>query len=232
LDLSSCRELSTLTKACSALENTVTSVESLHRLYNQIDDSSSDSAETPEKQDLLRAMLLFSASGLDATIKRLIKDALYEVAEANQGSFEQLRSYIGKKIIKSDSQGKYQEAVLIDTDILTSLLLTDDPKKKVIDVLGDDLLQTSFQSADQVLRAAAYFAIETEKITDDVSKMRNIFKVRNKITHESDFVDSEDDGDIDRVSRDENEMIEMTNDLLKITYNLISGVRDNLEPAE
>ena len=52
------------------LQTAKDTVESFFKMYEEIDDNEN------KKQDLLRAIILFSCSGIDAVIKQLINDAL------------------------------------------------------------------------------------------------------------------------------------------------------------
>jgi hypothetical protein len=51
-----------------------------------------------------------------------------------------------------------------------------------------ELTASSLQSKDQLLRVAAYFAIEASEISADLAKLQKIFQARNQIAHEMDIL--------------------------------------------
>ena len=53
---------------------------------------------TDEEQDLLRAMLLFAASGLDSMVKQLIRDALPIVIPKHKGALANLESFLSRHL--------------------------------------------------------------------------------------------------------------------------------------
>jgi NADH dehydrogenase FAD-containing subunit len=55
---------------------------------------------TDEKQDLLRAMLIFATAGLDSMVKQLITDALPSVIEIDLGATAMFKKYVERRLEK------------------------------------------------------------------------------------------------------------------------------------
>src|SRR5262245_15398576 len=55
-------------------------------------------ALTDAEQDLLRAMLVFAAAGLDSLLKRLIRDALGSLAERDADVQRELEAFVSRRI--------------------------------------------------------------------------------------------------------------------------------------
>ena len=70
----------------------------LHVFQTVVD---ADGVATSEQQDLLRAMLVFSCSGLDATVKQLVLDALPLVIDNDRGANDEFKKFVDRKIRRS-----------------------------------------------------------------------------------------------------------------------------------
>ena len=73
------------------LQTAKDTVESFFKMYEEIDDNEN------KKQDLLRAIILFSCSGIDAVIKQLINDALETIIMIDDGAENNFKSFVDKK---------------------------------------------------------------------------------------------------------------------------------------
>lgn len=73
------------------LQTAKDTVESFFKMYEEIDDNEN------KKQDLLRAIILFSCSGIDAVIKQLINDALETIIMIDDGAENNFKSFVEKK---------------------------------------------------------------------------------------------------------------------------------------
>ena len=180
-----------LHKSNSILISLKKTIESFYTLY----DSLGNDKET-QKQDLLRAIILFSCSGIDSIVKQLVNDTLDYVIEHDEGAFNHFKNYTEKKLIVKNESG-------INSKLFAELFTCDNPKQTLIDVLKKDLTSNSLQSADELLKVGSVFniettkketinaitTIETTKLVDgkqNHEKLRRIFIVRNQITHEMD----------------------------------------------
>ena len=135
-----------LTKSNMILESLKNTINSFFNLYNI-------SGNEEEKQNILRAIIIFSCSGVDAIVKQLINDTLEYVIEHDEGAFNQFKQFSTKKI-QNKSETNY--------NLLTELLVSEHPRKILISSLKNELTQNSLQSAEELFRVASYFNIETK----------------------------------------------------------------------
>lgn len=137
---------------------------------------------TDEEQDILRAMLVMAAAGLDSCLKQLIRDTLPHLAERDikvQQGFE-------KFIRQSLSGGEMDSDATNGVKFLARVLATRSPYGRAIDEYVRDLTGDSLQSADQVLSAVAALGLDNRRLSIDPDLLREVFGVRNKIIHEFD----------------------------------------------
>ena len=166
-----------LNKSNTILISLKKTIESFYTLYNSLDDD-----KETQKQDLLRAIILFSCSGIDSIVKQLVNDTLDYVIEHDEGAFNQFKNYTEKKLILKNEAG-------INSKLFAELFTCGNPKQTLIDVLKKDLTSNSLQSADELLKVGSVFNIETANLVngkEEHEKLRKIFTVRNQITHEMD----------------------------------------------
>lgn len=201
------------------------SVSNLYSIYQR--DKKSDIRHTD--QDILRAMLIFSCSGLDAIIKQLIKDALEIVIIKDRdstGAKQQFQSFVEKKLKKGSFVIDGAEQILVDQKFLAKLLISDQPQKELIISLVKDLMSGSLQSQDELLRVAAYFALTKDGILEDSKTTQEAFKVRNNIIHQMD-VDFGTDNKT-RYKRNEVEMLKLCKNILSISVDFINAVAERV----
>lgn len=166
-----------LNKSNAILISLKSTIESFYTLYNSLDDDKEN-----QKQDLLRAIILFSCSGIDSIVKQLVNDTLDYVIEHDEGAFNQFKNYTEKKLILKNEAG-------INSKLFAELFTCGNPKQTLIDVLKKDLTSNSLQSADELLKVGSVFNIETANLVngkEEHEKLRSVFIVRNQITHEMD----------------------------------------------
>lgn len=166
-----------LNKSNAILISLKNTIESFYTLYNSLDDDKEN-----QKQDLLRAIILFSCSGIDSIVKQLVNDTLDYVIEHDEGAFNQFKNYTEKKLILKNEAG-------INSKLFAELFTCGNPKRTLIDVLKKDLTSNSLQSADELLKVGSFFNIGTANLVNGKEKhekLRRVFIVRNQITHEMD----------------------------------------------
>lgn len=145
-------------------------------------------APTDPQQDLLRAMVLFAASTLDAVVKQLIRDALFVVIERDEGAQSQLKAFVDRRLRRVERAAPEPgRQGLLDVRYLAEVIASGNPRLVLVNDLIDELTGDSLQSRDQLLRVAAHFAVTREEIIDDFDVMALIFRVRNEIAHEMDI---------------------------------------------
>jgi hypothetical protein len=166
---------------------------------------------TDEDEDLLRAMLLFAGSGLDAMVKQLITDALPGVIEQNEGAREQLRVFLARRLRAEEHR----------SELLATMLVSPQPNSLHAPLI-DDLRAGSLQSSEALLRVGAYFDIATQELTSDVRPLDRVFAIRNQVAHEMDCDFSQANGH--RRRRDYTEMTTDAGELFKFAASFLGAV--------
>ncbi|MDR0591581.1 MAG: hypothetical protein LBG75_03470 [Candidatus Nomurabacteria bacterium] len=206
------------------LENTVKSVNDFYALFQV------KSTAEGRKQDLLRAMLVFACSGLDAVIKQLIKDSLAGVIDADQGARQEMVKYVSRSVLQKGIGNEPEQNIRqINTDRLADLLISDNPKRDIVSMHVRNLCSDSLQSKDQILKIASSFAITSDAIMGDPDTIRTAFMVRNQIIHEMD-VDLSDDRN--RRERTEDVIKKYCEEILLVGKKFIAVVSGKLDRAE
>jgi hypothetical protein len=136
---------------------------------------------TDQEQDILRAMLIAAASGLDASIKQLIRDCLQAllVKEDVQAAFE--------KFVQRHLQGGEAESNDLSAKVLAKIISAPDPQKQLIDRYVYELTGDSLQSAEQLLKVCAALGVDSKPILGDLKTLKSIFAARNQMIHELDM---------------------------------------------
>ena len=132
---------------------------------------------TPNK-NYYGQLLVFSAAGLDALIKQLIRDALPKVIDKSDGARVAFVDFIQRQLMR---EPKDAMRILADT------IATPSPRSSLISRYIYSLCDESLQSADQVFRIAACFDVPTRVICPDPKQLKEIFSARNQIIHEMDI---------------------------------------------
>ena len=162
-----------LSRACEAADSFVSAYATVRRTRN------AKGPATDHEQDLMRAALVFAAAGLDSCVKQLVRDTLRIVIAQEEGARRQFTRYVQSKLRRTDGQ---------DLRFLAEAIAADKPTLYIQDQLVAELTRSSLQSKDQILRVAAYFAIEPAEISSDLGRLHEIFQVRNQIAHEMDIL--------------------------------------------
>lgn len=172
--------------------------------------------------DLLRAALVFSSAGIDASMARLVNDAGRVLIRASgTGAHTQYREFL-KQAIPAKSVDSGLRDVLLDMEVEETILTyylsqktkasfqgSGDLKKRVVTVLG---LPTSTLS---------------QSVVHDLDKF---FTARNEIVHQMDFTEGL-GSSVARQSRDINEVIEQCNSALDVAAELVNATVSTLAKA-
>ena len=133
---------------------------------------------TDEEHDLLRAMLLFTCSGLDSMLKHLISDALLGAINNDENVLGKFKKRAATRIMKAGS---------VDANKIVELLMSDEVIKKMLDDDIADLTGSSLQSVNELMKAASYFELDDSFLKSRKEQLRDVFEARNQITHELDI---------------------------------------------
>lgn len=193
------------------LNTTKETIESFFKIYEEL-----NKQEKNRKQDLLRAVVLFACSGIDAVIKQLISDTLEEIIKRDEGAQKNFKNYIEKKI-KNNNES-------YNSKLLSEIFSSDDkPKDTLIRILKNELKANSLQSAEELSKVASFFNVETPNI----EKIKEVFIVRNQITHEMDIDMSS--KSIIRRKRNKSEIMDYSKRIVRLAENYIKSVETKLK---
>lgn len=138
---------------------------------------------TDEEQDILRAMLVMAAAGLDSMTKQLIRDTLPLIIRVNDRAREGLEKYVARQFANDIELANEGRASRFVASLLSSQNLPDRAANEYV----RHLTSGSMQSAEELLKIAAAFGLTRDQVKTDFQSLKEIFEVRNKIIHELDI---------------------------------------------
>ena len=216
----------------------VNSVSSFYTIYQKIRKGSGAGSTTHEEQDLLRAMLVFACSGLDAVVKQLIKDVLPEIINRDiegKGARQEFRKFVERRMKRvnlcegDEKVSKEEKIPALDTNFIAHVLTSNEPKTALLSFLQDYLLGDSLQSRDQLLKAAAHFAITRDQVLADPETTKTAFDIRNNIIHEMDVdLSTKGQGQKKRRVRGAPDMVKYCENVLNIGVCFINVVTERI----
>lgn len=216
------KEIKELKNAKTVFEHANNSVNKFYELFQNR--GSTVGSTTHSDQDLLRAMLVFSCSGLDAVLKQLIKDALHRVIDKEVGAQQEFQKFIERRIKKGTVEDR--DKMIIDTSWIASIFASTIPRDYLIETLQENLLNDSLQSRDQLLKVAAFFAITQKEVLQDPEATKEAFNVRNEIIHE---MDADLNGQKKRKQRSSKDMVKYCKNILQIGSCFINIVQNKID---
>lgn len=210
-------------KSFRILEATRTSVDSFLITFRKVRTSIGRSRKkytstTDEQQDILRAMLVFSAAGLDSCLKQLIRDSLPKLAQIDDSVQNKIETFCAKHI-KGD-----QEIQTQSSKFLSRILFSESTKTALIEEYINYLTGSSLQSYEELFKV--YDALNISSSYLNKEELKSIFNARNNIIHELDIDFSSTRRS--RFQRKKKEMIEYSNNLIKIGDEIISKVNEKI----
>lgn len=211
-------------KAIAMHNQTVAATNSFHSLFCERHKDGKP-AEDHYEQDLLRAMLLFACSGLDAAVKQLVRDALESVIAQDEGSQGQFAKYIERRLKRSASEELGQSTAGFDYGLLAGALASPQPRQALISSLKESLTADSLQSRDQLLKVAAHFALTRDDVLAADKVTKEAFLARNQLAHEMDIDFVAEDKRRDRSYSD---MVRWSENILEVAATFIDRVAEKL----
>jgi hypothetical protein len=183
-------------------------------------------ALTDAEQDLLRAMLVFAAAGLDSLLKQLIRDALHGLAARDAAVQAELETFVTRQI-RPDSELGGDAAS--GRKFIARILVAPVPLSRITEEYIRDLTGESLQSAEQLFRAAKALGVPERSLEVDAKRVKDIFAVRNQIIHEMDIhLDAKDKQARKRRSRTIDGMNNDADCLLRVGQRVIGAVEEKL----
>ncbi|MFJ1551895.1 hypothetical protein [Streptomyces sp. NPDC088246] len=131
-----------------------------------------------DQTDQLRAATVFTSAGLDACLRRLLKDALPTLINGNSAAEGKFKQFINEQL--NEKASKAFRAAVIDPD----------PRTKLIDIYVEALTGSSLQGHKDLQRVRNALGIPESDISDSaLAGLSPFFAARNEIAHELDLVD-------------------------------------------
>lgn len=167
--------------AALILEHSVESANSLWAAYDlaRVNRGKPRGITTDQEQDLLRAMVIAAASGLDACLKRLIRDCLPRLITDSGDVHDAFEKFVARHLQSGEG--------VISVKLLAKTLAAGDAQRHLIEQYVYDLTGDSLQSADQLLRACSAVGADSKTCVGDIADVKKIFAARNQMVHELDM---------------------------------------------
>ncbi len=172
---------------------------------------------TSPEEDLLRAAIVFTGAGLDATLKQLIRDALPALLETSRQAHDKFESFAADKL---------GTAEVADTKMMARYLTSPDPRSRLIEDYIYDLTGSSLQSAEEVDKTAGALGIDDAGLRKRIAGLRGLFVARNEISHELDLQRPEQPGDRTRRSRAIDHTKTLCQEGLEVGQLIVNAVGD------
>jgi hypothetical protein len=176
---------------------------------------------TDQEQDLLRAMLVASASGLDGALKRLIRDALPDLIKRSTPAYEALETFAQRYV-----QSGAGEGAGISAKRMARLLAAHSPQERLIQEYVKELTGDSLQSPDQLFKVCGALGGNAQTLVGDAKALKAVFDARNQIIHELDM--NLTSAKRKRRTRSQTTMKEYSEKLLRLCASVISDTDSRL----
>jgi hypothetical protein len=161
------------------------------------------------REDILRSIIVMAGSGLDATLKQILRDSLPELIKYDSGVRREFAAFISKKLKK---MCETMDNSLFE--IFGTALADDSPRNKLLDEYQKELLRGSLQSAEQIDKLCSVLGMNNCNAGVDREKLKEIFNARNQIVHDFDIDVSNEK--MPRHKRNAEDIINYTNTLLEV----------------
>ena len=177
---------------------------------------------TDDEQDLLRAMLVMAAAGLDAMMKQLVRDTIPVLLPSEANVQDGLEKFVtrrlGTRADTDDQRGRTGNV------LLARALISISPQQTFLAEYLDELSGGSLQSPDELTRVAKALGLDPKIVDKNV--LTPIFRTRNKILHELDI-------SLERDRRRRNhrglqDMVKSANTLLGLAEAILGQVNTKL----
>lgn len=212
-----------LDKAALILKHTHESARALLTAFDMVR-KQTPGGTTDEEQDLLRAMLVFAAAGLDSMVKQLMRDVLPLLVKWDPKAKEGLEKFVVRQL-----RGDVANETLTGTsrNFLARILTAESQQGQAVEEYIYSLTGTSLQSAMQLMHAANALGITPASAGIDEKSLRHIFDIRNKIIHELDI--NFEPLRRNRETRRRAQMLTSTNSLLDVAERIFRAVYSKVD---
>ncbi|MEU4038694.1 hypothetical protein [Streptomyces collinus] len=144
-------------------------------------------------RDQARAAIVFTAAGIDACLRTLLRDSLYTLLQ-----------------LPGDPHGAFVASVMSNrlngelTKATKQAVVDIDPRSALIDLYVQDLTGSSIQGAADLIRCRNALGLKKEAALDEATLKRHqpFFNARHEVVHELDLIDPSGKGTRSRRHRD------------------------------
>jgi hypothetical protein len=175
---------------------------------------------THPENDQLRAAIVFSGAGLDATLKQMIRGTLPLLLEAgNEQAHKKFETFASDKLGTGE---------IADTGAIARYLTSANPRERLIEDYIYDLTGSSLQSKEEVQKVVGALGVNDKELREKVGKLKPLFTARNEISHELDLQSPEKAGDRTRRSRPIGQTKTICNSAFEVAQLLVNDVGSQL----
>ncbi|GAB2554178.1 hypothetical protein [Kribbella endophytica] len=166
--------------------------DTLHVLRERAAEEGNPRRLTDDQLDQVRAAIVFTSAGLDACLRRLLRDVLPVLIKAGGPANGKFIGYLHE----SRLQGNLTKAT-------KNAITADDPRAQLIDLYVEDLAGSSLQSWTDLQAVRNALGLSDQYLDDQyLESLKPFFAARNEISHELDLLDPSGRGDRGRRHRD------------------------------
>lgn len=183
-------------------------------------------ATTDEEQDLLRAMLVMAAAGLDSMLKQVIRDGLGTLVEGDERVQEGLQTFVSRRIRGTPGA----DESTIDRRFLARILTAKSGREQVTEEYIRHLTGVSLQSVEELRRTVGALGLDPGVIGLPDQDLKTIFGARNRIIHEFDIDFAA--ARRNRKSRTRDLMVGYTNAILEVAESILAAADRKLVSGE
>ena len=167
------------------------------------------------EEDLLRAALVFTGAGLDASLKRLIRDTLPVLLESSDQAHEKFETFAADQLGTGE---------IADSRMIARYLTSPNPRERLIEDYIYELTGSSLQSAEEVQKTAGALGIDDGPLRKRITGLRSLFVARNEVSHELDLQRPERQGDRARRTRSIKPTENLCHEGLEVCQLIINAV--------
>ncbi|GAA3556205.1 hypothetical protein [Kribbella ginsengisoli] len=153
--------------------------DTLHVLRERSAEEGNPRRLTEDQLDQVRAAIVFTSAGLDACLRRLLRDALPDLIHAGGAADGKFTGYMHEHRLRGEL-----------TKATKSAITSADPRARLIDLYVEDLAGSSLQSWQDLQSVRDALGLTARTLVDsNLQNLKPFFAARNEISHELDLVD-------------------------------------------
>lgn len=174
-----------------------------------------------DQTDQLRAAIVFTSAGLDACLRRLLRDALPALINGNPAAEGKFKHFLHNQM--NGKVGDRFKVAVVDPS----------PRTRLIEVYVETLTGSSLQGHKDLQNVRDALGIPTTEITDATLKdLGAFFAARNEIAHELDLVDPTGRGSASRRDRKLAMVRDQCDEALRQVKTFVAGAAKQVRQAQ